>query len=39
VVTCLCVAGANRVISCSDDKNLIVWQINPPKVNLNRMRI
>mmetsp|Transcript_30142 Transcript_30142/g.79134 ORF Transcript_30142/g.79134 Transcript_30142/m.79134 type:complete len:561 (+) Transcript_30142:225-1907(+) len=30
VVTCLCIAGPNRVISCSDDKNLIVWQINPP---------
>eukprot|EP00037_Helgoeca_nana_P011350 m.101882 g.101882 ORF g.101882 m.101882 type:complete len:542 (-) comp20780_c1_seq1:208-1833(-) len=31
VVTCLCIAGPNRVISCSDDKNLIVWQVHPPK--------
>eukprot|EP00035_Acanthoeca_spectabilis_P004502 m.104280 g.104280 ORF g.104280 m.104280 type:complete len:543 (+) comp12605_c0_seq6:152-1780(+) len=30
VVTCLCIAGPNRVISCSDDKNLVVWQIHPP---------
>jgi hypothetical protein len=33
VVTCLCIAGPNRVISCSDDKNLIVWQVHPPKVS------
>eukprot|EP00041_Stephanoeca_diplocostata_P002985 m.31083 g.31083 ORF g.31083 m.31083 type:complete len:521 (-) comp13944_c0_seq3:1862-3424(-) len=32
VVTGLCLAGPNRVISCSDDTSLKVWQVQPPEV-------
>lgn len=37
VVTGLCMAGPNRVISCSDDTSLKVWRVQPPEVihNLN----